>query len=96
MTARNVVDAGLEAGPLPRKDIEVADDAESSANGEGGVVADTARVQDHEAEVRLCRKFDVRLLPVLAFMCKSWDEENLGSTSHEAREESVPEIANPR
>lgn len=70
MAAQNAGDAGLEAGPLPKKDIEVADDAESSANGEGGVVADTARVQDHEAEVRLCRKFDLRLLPVLAVMCK--------------------------
>ena len=32
---------------------------------------DTARVVDHIAERALCRKFDVRLMPVLAIMCKS-------------------------
>ena len=26
---------------------------------------------DHEAERALCRKFDFRLLPILAFMCMS-------------------------
>jgi hypothetical protein len=31
---------------------------------------DTARVIDHQAERKLCRKFDVRILPVLAVMCK--------------------------
>jgi hypothetical protein len=31
---------------------------------------DTARVVDHRAEQALCRKFDYRLLPVLALMCK--------------------------
>jgi hypothetical protein len=30
---------------------------------------DIARVIDHKAERALCRKFDFRLLPVLAFMC---------------------------
>ena len=33
--------------------------------------AETARVLDKAAERRLCFKFDVRLLPVLALMCKS-------------------------
>lgn len=60
----------MEADPLPQKDVDVAD-VESSANGEGVVVADTARVQDHQAEMNLCRKFDMRILPVLAVMCKS-------------------------
>lgn len=34
-------------------------------------VAETARVVDRIAERQLCRKFDVRLMPVLAIMCKS-------------------------
>lgn len=58
-----------EADFLPKKTIDVAD-VESTCNGEGGVVADTARVQDHAAEVSLCRKFDIRILPVLAVMCE--------------------------
>lgn len=33
------------------------------------VEEETARVVDHVAERRLCRKFDVRLMPVLAIMC---------------------------
>lgn len=33
--------------------------------------AETARVIDKAAERRLCLKYDVRLLPVLALMCKS-------------------------
>lgn len=32
--------------------------------------AETARVVDHIAERQLCRKFDVRLMPVLAIMCR--------------------------
>lgn len=32
-------------------------------------LAETARVLDHHAEQALCRKFDYRLLPVLALMC---------------------------
>jgi len=45
-----------------------AQDIESSSAGE--IVEDTARVVDHKAERALCRKFDFRLLPVLAIMCK--------------------------
>jgi hypothetical protein len=36
-----------------------------------GVVDEVTRVVDHKAERRLCRRFDVRLLPILAVMCKS-------------------------
>ena len=35
-----------------------------------GVVEDVVRVVDHKAERALCRKFDYRLLPILAFMCE--------------------------
>lgn len=36
-----------------------------------GVVDEVAQVVDHKAERRLCRRFDSRLLPVLAVMCKN-------------------------
>lgn len=36
-----------------------------------GVVEDVVRVVDHKAERALCRRFDLRLLPVLAVMCES-------------------------
>lgn len=35
-----------------------------------GVLDEVTRVVDHKAERRLCRKFDYRLLPILAVMCK--------------------------
>lgn len=35
-----------------------------------GVVDDLAPVVDHKAERRLCRRFDIRLLPILAIMCR--------------------------
>lgn len=34
-----------------------------------GVVDEVTRVVDHKAERRLCRRFDIRLLPILAVMC---------------------------
>lgn len=70
-----------EAGPLPKKDLEYTGDAESSVHGDTTVVAETARVLDHAAEVRLCRKFDLRILPVLAIMYlfNALDKGNLGN-----------------
>jgi hypothetical protein len=60
------------------KDLSSASDAEQgdlrdgpgAVDTEKGEVAETARVIDHAAERRLCRKFDLRILPVLAIMCK--------------------------
>lgn len=43
---------------------------ETSANYVDEAAGETARVVDHVAERKLCRKFDIRLLPVLAVMCK--------------------------
>lgn len=43
---------------------------ESTGLGHKDSFAETARVIDHEAERALCRKFDFRLLPILAFMCR--------------------------
>lgn len=37
-----------------------------------GVVEDVVRVVDHKAERALCRRFDLRLLPVLAVMCECY------------------------
>ena len=47
--------------------LDVADlgDAERQS-----IEGETAHVLDHQAERALCRKFDVRLMPVLAVMCK--------------------------
>jgi hypothetical protein len=35
-----------------------------------GIMDEVTRVVDHKAERRLCRKFDYRLLPILAIMCE--------------------------
>ncbi len=53
----------------PLEDGTLHDIGQLESSG-GGVVAETARVLDHAAERALCRKFDFRLLPVLAVMCK--------------------------
>lgn len=51
--------------PKDHKDDDFIDDTlHDVAEGE------TARIVDHIAERQLCRKFDVRLMPVLAIMCK--------------------------
>lgn len=36
-----------------------------------GVVEDVADIVDHKAERALCRRFDFRILPMLAVMCES-------------------------
>lgn len=53
------------------------DEATGDVNSEAGpptkiidLPGDTARVLDHEAERKLCFKFDIRILPILAVMCK--------------------------
>lgn len=35
-----------------------------------GVVEDVVQVVNHRAERALCRRFDLRLLPILALMCE--------------------------
>ncbi|PYH88227.1 MFS transporter [Aspergillus ellipticus CBS 707.79] len=46
-----------------------------------GVIDDVVQVIDHQAERRLCRRFDLRLLPILAFMYlfNSLDKGNLSN-----------------
>lgn len=52
-------------------EVNAVDDANKlQSNGSTPKVVDEAtRVVDHKAERRLCRRFDFRLLPVLAIMC---------------------------
>lgn len=69
INARRASSVNMEADPLPKKSIDVAD-VESTTNGDHTIVAETARVLDHEAEKKLCRKFDTRILPFLSVMCK--------------------------
>lgn len=52
-----------------------ADDTKKQYLEEGGISdgensLEPAYMVDHKAERSLCRKFDFRLLPVLAVMCK--------------------------
>ncbi|KAJ5579455.1 uncharacterized protein N7459_005440 [Penicillium hispanicum] len=46
-----------------------------------GIVDDVTRVVDHKAERRLCRRFDFRLLPILAIMYlfNALDKGNMGN-----------------
>lgn len=81
----SAADVKMETDSFPKKDIDVAD-AESSHDGEPAVTvlaaeASTARVLDHAAEVKLCRKFDVRILPILAvmYLFNALDKGNLGN-----------------
>ncbi|GES57027.1 MFS general substrate transporter [Aspergillus terreus] len=57
------------------------DDKVASYASAPGVLDDVVRVIDHKAERRLCRRFDVRLLPVLAIMYlfNALDKGNLGN-----------------
>lgn len=49
-----------------QKDDGIIDDTYAEGTGE-----ETVLEVDHIAERQLCRKFDVRLMPVLAIMCKT-------------------------
>lgn len=62
---------------LPKDDVEratkedgVENDLTQVDSPKAGAIATTARVLDHPAERSLCFKFDIRILPVLAVMCK--------------------------
>lgn len=67
------------AAHTPNKDADVENavtqhasslERVESQNLKDGLDETTARVVDHEAERKLCFKFDIRLMPVLAIMCK--------------------------
>ncbi|KAK7729988.1 hypothetical protein SLS53_009103 [Cytospora paraplurivora] len=71
--------ASIEDATIPRKDIDTGD--VESFNGGPDIAVETARVLDHDAEVKLCRKFDIRILPFLAIMYlfNALDKGNLGN-----------------
>ncbi|QKX56859.1 uncharacterized protein TRUGW13939_03966 [Talaromyces rugulosus] len=64
---------------------------ESTGPGTVDPLHDVARVIDHKAERALCRKFDLRLLPILAFMylCNALDKGNLGNAETDTLNESL-------
>ncbi|KAI9890105.1 MAG: hypothetical protein M1814_004504 [Vezdaea aestivalis] len=64
------------------REATVLGDNASSGSSHGDVEAGEVYVIDHKAERALCRKFDFRLLPVLAIMYlfNALDKGNLGSS----------------
>lgn len=60
---KDAQDLAIDATATERLDTN---DIESTK----AALGETARVLDHSAERALCRKFDFRLLPVLAVMCR--------------------------
>lgn len=78
MTATITTTTG-DGAVRPEDDVSVAKssmggdklgDAESARGGGDVDIGETARVVDTQAERALCRKFDFRLLPVLAVMVR--------------------------
>lgn len=63
------------------------DDPESKL----GFASESAYVFDHQAERALCRKFDFRLLPVLAcmYLFNSLDKGNLGNAKTDGMEKDL-------
>ncbi|KAH8882622.1 MFS general substrate transporter [Thozetella sp. PMI_491] len=60
---------------------DTSNDFSRVESAQSGVAGETARVLDHTAERALCRKFDFRLLPVLAvmYLFNALDKGNLGN-----------------
>lgn len=57
-----------------------------------GSIHDVARVIDHKAERALCRKFDIRLMPVLALMYlfNALDKGNLSNAETDGLSKGKP------
>lgn len=53
-------------------DTQLSHDETGPAAKASAMPLESARVVDHAAERKLCLKFDVRMLPVLAVMCKEF------------------------
>lgn len=85
----------------PREDAD-ADDAKTPYTIKDGppispeASLEPAYIVDHHAERALCRKFDFRLLPVLAFMylCNALDKGNLGNAKTDGLEKDLHFKAN--
>ncbi|CAG8982493.1 hypothetical protein HYALB_00002273 [Hymenoscyphus albidus] len=80
MDAQRVGTSGSDSTPRDGKTFTYREDVVSGSE-EGVGYAGTAMIVDHQAERALCRKFDYRLLPVLAIMYlfNALDKGNLGN-----------------
>ena len=68
---------------LPAETPKTVDvDVETNRDPSMGVIEGVVRVVDHQAERALCRKFDFRLLPILAFMCRESPSVSSWSTNY--------------
>ncbi|KAL2868105.1 putative MFS transporter [Aspergillus lucknowensis] len=67
--------------PGPRKDSLPEEDPNRTERYAPGVVENVVHVVDHKAERALCRRFDLRLLPVLAvmYLFNALDKGNIGN-----------------
>lgn len=65
------VEKGNDAPEALGIDATVAERMDTNDIESSKALGETARVVDHRAEQALCRKFDYRLLPVLAIMCRN-------------------------
>lgn len=74
-------DSGSDSLGKRNEDLKAPFGVEPVETGGEGAIHDTAWVLDHHAERALCRKFDYRLLPVLALMYlfNALDKGNLGN-----------------
>lgn len=80
----------VDTSSLDEKDIKTAYDVNEPVEPESekATNTETAAVIDHHAERALCRKFDYRLLPVLAvmYLFNALDKGNLGNAKTDGLE----------
>ncbi|KAL4873948.1 hypothetical protein BDV12DRAFT_205384 [Aspergillus spectabilis] len=69
------------AAPVDGRDSLPDEDPNKNDHYAPGVVENVARVVDHKAERALCRRFDLRLMPVLAvmYLFNALDKGNIGN-----------------
>lgn len=82
-----------KSGSLVDTDIKIPYDVNSSIEplSETATNLETAAIIDHHAECALCRKFDYRLLPVLAvmYLFNALDKGNLGNAKTDGLEHDL-------
>lgn len=73
--------ASVASNPLPGNRLDGIKDDETHFGSAEDTTAVTGFILDHKAERALCRKLDIRLLPVLAimFLLNGLDKGNLGN-----------------
>jgi hypothetical protein len=82
-----------DSSSLDGRDRKTAYDANEPVEpwSEIATNAETAAIVDHQAERALCRKFDYRLLPVLAvmYLFNALDKGNLGNAKTDGLEKDL-------